>query len=97
MKEHFTYKTVDRFTTIIVAFANKPVRMELLVKFILLAFALAVVVAEDDIQSLRKEMNEMNLRTRRKVDRLEQELRHVTSELSGGTISTYIFVISIIF
>ena len=71
--------------------------MELLVKFILLAFALAMVVAEDDIQSLRKEMNEMNLRTRRRVDSLEQELRHVTSELSGGIICLYIFVISIIF
>ena len=71
--------------------------MELLVKFILLAFALAVVVAEDDIQSLRKEMNEMNLRTRRRVDSLERELRHVTSELSGGIICLYIFVISIIF
>lgn len=71
--------------------------MELLVKFILLAFALAVVVAEDDIQSLRKEMNEMNLHNRRKVDRLEQKLSHVTSELSGGTTSPYIFAILILF
>ena len=67
-------------------------------KFILLALALVVVVAEDDLQNLRKEMHEMNLRSTSKIDRLEQELRDVRSELYGGIIFTsFFFFISIIF
>ena len=50
--------------------------MELLIKSILLAIGLTVVAAKDDLQSLRNEMNE-------KVDRLEQELGHVKSQLFG--------------
>ena len=64
--------------------------MKLLMKpILLLAFVLAVVAAEDDIQSLREEMNG-------KVDRLLQELGHVRSQLSG-TISLVFHLISNLF
>ena len=65
---------------------NKSVRKELLMKFILLlVFVLAVLAAEDDLQSLREEMNE-------KVHRLERELDHVKSQFTGTIMLVFFFI-----